>query len=150
MAFKGYDVPLDNGMRVFNAQAISTATTTSSTTIDVGAANVFARYMVVIDFSGLTITGTEDETYRFQVQVGSASNFATQAIVAQRILGDKEATFYTHDTPSSGRVVLYCDNVATFSSTDPGSVAPAQYIRLQCVTGGTTPAITVTAWFVPL
>jgi hypothetical protein len=71
-------------------------------------------------------------------------------VTAERLLGDKDATGYTYDTPAAGRVVLYADNVSQFSSTDANSYIAGRYMRLRCTTTGTTPAITITAWAVPI
>jgi len=150
MAFQAHQFTLDDTTRFFNAEAISTATTTNGTTVDLGAANEYARFAVVIDWSGLAVTGTDNEVYRFQLQVSDSSGFTNSMVTAERLLGDKDATGYTYDTPAAGRVVLYSDNVAQFSSTDANSYIAGRYVRLRCVTTGTTPAITVTAWLVPI
>ena len=150
MAFKPYDIPLDVNSRFHNATAISSATTTNGTTIDLGAANQYAKFAVVIDYSGLTVAGTNNETYRFKVQISDSSGFSSQHVVAERILGDKDATANTHDTPAAGRVVMFADNVATFSSTDANSIQACRYVRCQIVAGGTSPAVTVSAYLVPM
>lgn len=150
MAFKPYDVTLDNGYRLHNAAAITTATSTNGTTIDLGAANQFARFMIVIDYSGLTVTGADGEVYRFQVQISSDSGHSSYTVQAEKLLGDKDATGYTHDTPASGRTVLYADNVGVLSHTDSNIVAPLRYVRCSCITTGTTPSITISAWLVPM
>ena len=150
MAFKPYDVTLDNGNRFHNAVTVTTATSTAGTTIDLGAANQFAKFLVVIDYSGLTVSGTDNEVYRFQIQISADSGFSAYTVQAEKLLGDKDATGYTHDTPAAGRTVLYADNVGVLSSTDPNIVAPLRYVRCLMITTGTTPSITVSAWLVPM
>jgi hypothetical protein len=150
MAFQTHSLTLDDSTRCFNAEAISTATTVNGTTIDLGAANAYARFAVVIDWTGLAVTGTDNEVYRFQVQVSDSSGFSNAMVTGERLLGDKDATGYTYDTPVAGRVVLYADNVTQFSSSDANSYIAGRYVRLRCTTTGTTPAITLTAWLVPI
>lgn len=150
MAHQAHSLALDTAYRSINAVAISGTGTTSGSTIDLGAAGAYAKFAVVIDWSGLTVAGTNNETYTFRVQVSSDSGFSTVAFTAQRVLGDKDATGATHDTPAAGRLVLFADNVAILSSTDPNTVVACRYVRVQCVAGGTSPAATVTAHIVPL
>lgn len=150
MAFQAHQFTLDDGTRTFNAEAISTAATTNGSTIDFGAANAYARFAVVIDWSGLAVTGTDNEVYRFQLQVSDSSGFTNSMITGEKLLGDKDATGYTYDSPAAGRTVLFADNVAQFSSTDSNGYIAARYVRLRCVTTGTTPAITVSAWILPI
>lgn len=150
MAHQCHSFLLDDTNKVFNAQAISSATTTNGSTVDFGAANAYQKFAFVVDFSGLTVAGTNNEVYRFQVQVSDSSGFSNSMVVAERLLGDKDATGYTYDTPAAGRTVVYADNVATFSSTDANSIISARYVRLRCVTTGTSPAVTLNAWLVPM
>lgn len=150
MAHQAHSFTLDTAYRSINAVTISSTGTTNGTAIDLGAANQYAKFAVVIDWSGLTVAGSNNETYRFKVQLSDSSGFSTQAVTCEKILGDKDATANTHDTPAAGRAVLFADNVATFSSTDPNTVAACRYVRVQCVAGGTSPAATISAHIVPL
>lgn len=150
MAHQAHSVSLDGATQLFTAQAVSTATTTNSSTFDVGAANSYARFGIVLDWSGLEVTGTDNEIYRFQIRISDTSAFTNSMVTAERLLGDKDATGYTYDTPASGRVMLFSDNVAQFSSTDAAGYISARYVRIALITTGTTPNITVNAWLVPI
>lgn len=151
MAFQTYNLPLDNGFRVWNAAAISSATTTNTNAFDLTGSDssTFSKFAVVLDWSGLTAAGT-DTLYRMRVQVSAASGFSTAYTIEERLLGHATAASQPVNTPATGRVMLYCDNVATTSATDPGSLQGMRYVRVQCISAGTTPTITLTGWIVPL
>jgi hypothetical protein len=150
MAHQSHSVSLDGATQLFTAQAVSTATTTNSSTFDVGAANAYARFGIVLDWSGLEVTGTDNELYRFQVRMSDTSAFTNSMCVAERLLGDKDANTQTYDTPAAGRVMMFADNVAQFSSTDANAYIAGRYVRVSLITSGTTPNITVNAWLVPI
>lgn len=150
MAFQPHSVTLDGATQLFSAQSVSAAATTTSSTFDVGAANAYTRFAIVVDWSGLEVSGTDNEVYRFQVRVSDSTGFTNSMVTAERLLGDKDATGYTYDTPAAGRFMLFADNVAQFSSTDANSYIAARYIRIALITTGTTPNITVNAWVVPI
>lgn len=150
MAFQAYNLTLDSALQLASATAVSTAATTNGTAVDLGvAANSYQRFAVVIDWSGLDAAST-DELYRMQVQGSTASGFSTAYVLEEKRLGDSSVNLQPVDTTATGRIVLFCDNVAYTSATDANSVAAMQYVRLTCISSGTTPAITYSAWIVPI
>ena len=152
MAFQTHNLTLDSDLRSMNAVAISTATTTNGTSLDLtGAADAFAKFAVVIDWSGLDFANA-DELYRIQVQGATATGFGTVYVLEERRLGATGAAFNVQpvSTTAVGRVVLYCDNVVSTSSTDANSLSAMRWVRVSCVSSGTSPAITLTAHIVPL
>lgn len=150
MVFQTYNKLLDGALQLANATAVTTATTTNGTAVDLGqAANAYAKFAVVIDWSGLDVAST-NELYQMQVQGSTTSAFSTAYVLEEKRLGDSSVNLQPVDTTALGRVVLFCDNVAVTSATDSSSVAAMQYIRLSCVSSGTTPAITYSAWIVPV
>jgi hypothetical protein len=150
MAHQCYSLTLDGALQLANATAVASATTTNGTAFDLGgAANNWQRFAVVIDWSGMDIT-TGDESYRFQVQGATASAFSTAYVLAEKRLGDSTVNLQPVDTTALGRTVIYCDNVAVTSATDSSSVISTQFVRLTCISAGTTPAVTYSAWIVPI
>ena len=158
MAHQCYSLTLDGALQLANATAVASATTTNGTAVDIGgAANNWQRFAVVIDWSGLDVA-TGDELYRFQVQGATASAFSTPYVLAEKRLGADGGSpgpatgvnLQPVDTTALGRMVIYCDNVAVTSATDSSSIISTQWIRLTCVSSGTTPAVTFSAWIVPI
>lgn len=150
MAHQCHNLTLDSNLRTFNAQAIASATTTNGTSIDLtGATDAYAKFAVVIDWSALDVT-TGDETYRFQVQGSTATGFSTKYVLMEKLLGDTSVTLNAVDSPATGRTVIFCDNVAHTSASDGNTMAALRWIRLSCISSGTTPIITVTAHIVPM
>lgn len=157
MAFQCYSLTLDGALQLASATT-SAGATTNGTAVDIGgAANNWQRFAVVIDWSGLDVAST-DELYRFQVQGATASAFSTPYVLAEKRLGAAgvspgPATGVNLQPVSStglGRMVIYCDNVAVTSATDSSSIIATQFIRLTCISSGTTPTITYSAWIVPI
>ena len=150
MAHQCYSLTLDGALQLASATAVSTATTTNGTAVDIGgAANNWQRFAVVIDWSGLDVANG-DELYRFQVQGATASAFSTAYVLEERRLGDSSVNLQPVDTTAVGRMVLYVDNVAVTSATDPNSIISTQFVRLTCISSGTSPAVTYSAWIVPI
>jgi hypothetical protein len=158
MAFQCYSLTLDGALQLASATAVSTATTTNGTALDLGgAANNWQRFAVVIDWSGLDVA-SGDELYRFQVQGATASAFSTPYVLAEKRLGADGSSpgpatgvnLQPVDTTALGRMVIYCDNVAVTSATDSSSIIATQFVRLTCVSSGTSPAVTFSAWIVPM
>lgn len=158
MAHQCYSLTLDGALQLANATAIASATTVNGTAVDIGgAANNWQRFAVVIDWSGLDVAST-DELYRFQVQGATASGFGTPYVLAEKRLGVAGASpgpatgtnLQPVATTALGRMVIYCDNVAVTSATDSSSLIATQFIRLSCTSSGTSPAVTYSAWIVPI
>jgi hypothetical protein len=114
-----------------------------------GAANAYARFAVVIDWSAMDVA-SGSELYQFQVQGATTSAFSTAYVLAEKRLGDTTVNLQPVDTTAAGRTVIYCDNVAVTSASDANSLIATQYVRLSCVSSGTTPTVTYSAWLVPI
>jgi hypothetical protein len=92
------------------------------------------------------------------VQGATASAFSTPYVLAEKRLGAAGGSpgpatgvnLQPVATTALGRMVLYVDNVAVTSASDASSVISTQWIRLTCVSSGTTPAVTYSAWIVPI
>lgn len=150
MAHQCYSLTLDGALQLANATAVSSATTTNGTAVDIGgAANNWQRFAVVIDWSGMDVAST-NELYQFQVQGATTSAFSTAYVLAEKRLGDSSVNLQPVDTTAAGRAVIYCDNVAVTSASDANSLIATQHVRLSCVSSGTTPAVTYSAWIVPM
>ena len=158
MVFQTYNKLLDGALQLASATAVSSAATTNGTAVDLGqAANAYAKFAVVIDWSGLDVASA-DELYRMQVQGSTTSAFSTPYVLEEKRLGAVGGSpgpatgvnLQPVATTALGRVVMFVDNVAVTSASDSSSVAAMQYIRLTCVSSGTTPAITYSAWIVPV
>lgn len=148
MAHQTHSFTLDTAGRTYNAQTLTASA--SGTAIDLtGAADVFAKFAIVIDWSGLDVA-SGNELYRFQVQGATTSAFSTAYVLEEQLFGDTSVTTQPVDTPATGRKILYCDNVAQTSASDANSLAALRWIRLSCIVSGTSPTITVTAHIVPL
>lgn len=153
MAFQAHNFVLDAGQQLKDAGAVTAdgagTVSAAAAVFDLGAANAYARFAVVIDWTAIDIT-TGDEAYDIQVQGAAASNFATPYILVNRKLGDSTVTLQPVDTAPSGRLVLFGDNVAMTSATDGSAEIATRYIRVYHDVAGTTPSINYTAFIVPV
>ena len=154
MGFQGYNLTLDSATQLKDAGAItsSAAGTVSSAAayVDLGAANAYAKFAVVVDWTACEVA-MGDEVYDIQVQGSTATSFSTKYVLASKKLGDSSVNGQPVDTPASGRMVIFCDNVACTSASDPNSLIATQYIRVYAtIAGSIATGINYTAWFVPL
>jgi hypothetical protein len=118
--------------------------------VDLGAANAYARFAIVIDWTACEVA-TGDEVYTITVEGATATSFSTAYRLASRGFGHSSVNGQPVSTPPSGRVVLFSDNVAITSATDGGSTIAAQFIRVKCVVAGTiATGFNYTAYLVPL
>lgn len=154
MTFQAHNFLLDSGTQLKDAGLVAAdaAGTVSSVAayVDLGAANAYARFAIVIDWTACEVA-TGDEVYAIKVQGATSSAFSTAYVLTERRFGDSSVSFQPVDTPPSGRVVLFCDNVAHTSASDGNSQIACQYIRVYADVGGTiATGMNYTAWFVPL
>lgn len=153
MVFQTHNFTLDSATQLKDAGAITsdTAGTVSSVAayVDLGAANAYSKFAVVIDWTACDVA-SGDELYSLKVQGATASAFSTSYTLAMKQLGDSTVTGQPVDTPASGRIVIFGDNVACTSASDPGSEIACQYIRIYLDVAGTSPSLNYTAWFIPL
>lgn len=154
MAFQTHNFTLDGGTQLKDAGLVAaTAAGTvsgSAAYVDLGAANAYARFAVVVDWTACEVA-SGDELYNMCVEGGTSSAFSTVYRLSQRLLGDSTVNGQPVDTAASGRIVMFCDNVATTSATDPGSQIACQYVRIRAVISGTiATGINYTAYLVPI
>ena len=153
MAYQTYNYTLDGGTQLKDAGlvAASAAGTVSAaaTYVDLGAANAYAEFDVVVDWTACEIA-SNDELYTIEVQGSDTTAFTLDYVLAQKDLGAVEVLVDPVDTAATGRVVLHCDNAVVTSATDPNSVAGCRYIRVFCRVAGTVATgINYTAYLVP-
>jgi len=154
MAFQPHNITLDGATQLKDAGLVAAdaAATVggSAAVIDLGAANAYARFAVVIDWTACEVASS-DEVYAVRIQGSVASSFTNAYTLAERRFGDSNVSFNATDTPPSGRCVIYGDNVAHTSATDGNSVEALRYIRLYTdVTGTIATGMNFTAWLVPI
>ena len=154
MAFQAYNFTLDTATQLKDAGLVAAdaAGTVSSAAayVDLGAANAYAKFAVVIDWTACEVA-SGDEVYDLQVQGSTASSFSTKYILASKKLGDSSVTGQPVDTAASGRIVIFGDNVVHPHATDATQQLATQYIRVYADVGGTiATGINYTAWFIPL
>ena len=154
MAFQTYNLTLDTATQLKDAGLVAAdaagQVSSAAAYVDLGAANAYAKFAVVIDWTACEVA-SGDEVYDIQVQGSTASSFSTKYILASKKFGDSSVTLQPVDTAASGRAVIFCDNVATTSASDPASQIACQYIRVYADVGGTIASgFNYTAWFVPL
>ena len=154
MVFQTHNFTLDSAIQLKDAGlvAASAAATVSSAAAyaDFGAANAYARFAIVIDWTACEVD-SGNEVYTIQVEGSTATSFSTKYRLATRQFGDSSVNAQPVDTTSSGRAVIFADNVACTSASDPGSEIACQYVRIYCTVGGTVATgFNYTAWLVPL
>jgi len=154
MAFQPHNITLDGALQLKDAGLVAAdaAATVggSAAVIDLGAANAYARFAVVIDWTACEVAST-DEVYAVRIQGSTTSSFSAAYTLAERRFGDSSVSFNATDTPPSGRCVIYGDNVAHTSATDGNSVEALRYIRLFTDVSGTiATGMNFTAWLVPI
>lgn len=154
MAFQTHNLLLDGATQLKDAGLVAAdaAATVggSAAFFDCGAANAYARFAIVIDWTACEVA-TGDEVYAIKVQGATATTFSTAYVLTERRFGDSSVSFQPVDTPPSGRVVLYCDNVAHTSASDGNAQIACRYIRIYTDVGGTIASgMNFTAWLVPI
>lgn len=154
MVFQTHNFTLDSATQLKDAGLVAAdaAGTVSAAAayVDLGAANAYAKFAVVIDWTACEVADG-NEAYHMRVEGATASAFSTAYILAKQSLGDSSVTGQPVDSPPNGRIVIYGDNVACTSATDAGSEIACRYIRIYCDVAGTiATGINYTAWFVPL
>lgn len=154
MAHQAHNFTLDTATQLKDAGLVAATTAGqvggAAAYFDVGAANSYARFAIVIDWTACEVA-TGDESYAINVEGAEATAFSTAYRLASRIFGDSSVNGQPVDTPPSGRVVLFGDNVAITSATDGNSIICARYVRVRCVVAGTVATgFNYTAWLVPL
>lgn len=141
MAFQCHSLTLDGGLDLKTAGLVAADASGSSLSggvayVDLtGAANAYAKFAVVIDWTAIDLDGG-NEVYDVQVYGCAATDFTTDFILTSRKFGDSSVTFQGADTPPSGRVVLFADNVAHTSATDGNVVECMRYVRLSVDVAG--------------
>ena len=132
MAFQPYSITLDSAMQLKDAGNVtaSAAGTVggSAAVIDLGATNNYTRFAVVIDIAAVLAT-TYTLTYR---------SVRDTASISQPV-----------DTAVGSRIVLFADNVACTSATDPASLMACRYVRIYAAVGGSG-TCNYQAWMVPI
>ena len=154
MAFQTHNFTLDGATQLKDAGLVAADTAgqvnSAAAYFDVGAANAYARYAIVIDWTACEVA-TGDEVYDLQIQGSTATSFSTKYILTSRKLGDSSVTLQPVDTPPSGRIVIYGDNVAHTSATDGSVQIACRYIRIYADVAGTiATGLNYTAWLVPI
>lgn len=154
MVFQTHNFTLDSATQLKDAGLVAAdaagQVSSAAAYVDLGAANAYSKFAVVIDWTACEVA-SGDEAYDIQVQGSTATSFSTKYILASKKLGDSTVTLQPVDTPPSGRIVIFGDNVACTSATDPGSEIACQYIRVYADVAGTiATGINYTAWFIPL
>lgn len=154
MAFQPHNITLDGALQLKDAGLVAAdaAATVggSAAVIDLGAANAYSRFAVVIDWTACEVA-SGDEVYAVRIQGSVATSFTNAYTLAERRFGDSSVSFNATDTPPSGRCVLYGDNVAHTSATDGNSVEALRYIRLYTDVSGTiATGMNFSAWLVPI
>lgn len=154
MAFQAQNFTLDTATQLKDAGLVAaTAAGTvggSAAFVNFGAANAYARFAVVVDWTACEVA-SGDENYQLCLEGATADTFGTAYRLATRGLGDSTVNGQPVDTPPSGRVVIFADNVAMTSATDGNSVIACQFVRIRVVISGTVATgLNYTAWLVPL
>lgn len=152
MAHQAHSLTLDSAYELYPA-ALTATTTAGATVFDTGGANVYAKFAVVVDWSACEVA-SNDELYGVVIEGSTVSGFGTAAAIQRLIqfnFGAKEVTGQGVDTPTSGRKVLFCDNMAHTSDTDGNSMASTRYIRARVFVGGTIASgMNLSVWLIPL
>lgn len=154
MAFQTHSLTLDGAIQLKDAGLVAADAAAqvggSAAVIDLGAANSFQKFAVVIDWTACEVA-TGDEVYAVRIQGSTTSAFTNAYTLIERRFGDSSVSFNATDTPPSGRAVLYGDNVAHTSATDGNSVEALRYVRLYTdVTGTIATGMNFSAWLVPI
>lgn len=154
MVFQTHNFTLDSATQLKDAGLVAAdaAGTVSAAAAyhDMGAANAYGRFAVVIDWTACEVA-TGDEVYAIRVQGSDTSSFTNAYVLAERRFGDSTVSFQPVDTAPTGRAVIYADNVAATSATDGASQIACRYIRVYADVGGTiATGFNYTAWLVPL
>lgn len=154
MAFQPHSITLDGLTQLKDAGLVAADAAGTvggnAAVIDLGAANAFARFAVVIDWTACEVA-TGDEVYAVRIQGSTTSAFSAVYTLAERRFGDSTVSFNATDTPPSGRCMIYGDNVAHTSATDGNSVEALRYIRLFTdVTGTIATGMNFSAYLVPI
>ncbi len=122
----------------------------SAAVVDLGAANTYCRFAVVIDWTACEVA-SGDEVYAVRIQGSTSSAFSAVYTLAERRFGDSSVSFNATDTPPTGRAVIYGDNVAITSASDGNSIESLRYIRLFTDVGGTiATGMNFSAYLVPM
>ncbi|MFN6192423.1 MAG: hypothetical protein ACK5BN_01200, partial [Planctomycetota bacterium] len=100
--------------------------------VDFGAANAFAAFDVVIDWTACESDGTE--VYRVEVQGSATADFCTFYVLDERRFG--VLTGQGNNTPPSGRAILRASNVALTSATSGTASTALRYVRVFCTVTG--------------
>lgn len=131
----------DAALLLASATAVASATTTTGSLIlDVGSGLVDGN--LIIDVASLDIAST-DETYNFILEGSPDATFGTAGnitAIARQVIGYGTATAKGVDAVSdvAGRFCIPCRNERNGTTY--------RYVRLICISAGTTPAITYTAF----
>lgn len=100
--------------------------------VDFGAANAFATFDVVIDWTACESDGTE--VYRVEVQGSATADFSTFYVLDERRFGVLSGQ--ANNTPPSGRAIMRASNVALTSATSGTASSPLRYVRVFCTVTG--------------
>jgi hypothetical protein len=153
MAHQNFQYTLDESLCLKDAGLVasSAAATVDSAAvyIDLGAANAYAEFDVVIDWTACEVA-SGNEVYTVQIEGATATAFSTVYRLITRAFGDSSVNGQPVDTTPSGRVVISCNNVAHTSATDPESTIACRYVRLYTTVSGTVATgFNYTAYLVP-
>lgn len=151
MAFQPYSITLDSAMQLKDAGnvAASAAGTVggSAAVIDLGATNNYTRFAVVIDIAA--VLATTGNYVTLFIQGSDTSAFSTTYTLTYRSVGDTASISQPVDTAVGSRIVLFADNVACTSATDPASLIACRYVRIYAAVGGSG-TCNYQAWMVPI
>ena len=149
MAHQAQQYMLDDNLLLSAATLVAADAAGSVAYIDLGAANAFAEFDVVVKWTACEVA-SGDEKYEFLVQGCEATNFTTEYVLGRAILGDATVTFQPVDTPPAGQIAIHCDNTAHTSATDGASIVACRYVRIYLdVTGSIASGINYSAYLVP-
>lgn len=136
MVFQSQNYTLDDNLLLSAAALVAADAAGSVAYIDLGAANAYAEFDVVLRWTACEVD-TGNEKYDFRVEGSAATAFSTVYVLGQKILGDSSVSFNAVDTAPIGQAVIHCDNVACTSATDGGSLIACRYVRIYLDVSGT-------------
>ncbi len=126
---------VDNELKVSDAQAL-TATAVSSNTVDNADAlndiSVGEPLVLAVNVSVAADFTTGDETYELQIIQSASANLGTPDVLASRVL----------------TAAQLAANSLHYIPLPPGSVSK-RYLGARYVLGGTSPSVTLSAFFQP-
>lgn len=147
MAFQAHSFTLDGATKLQDAGSVA-ASAASTYSYDMGGANVYGKFAVVIDLASVSV-GT-GQYVQIAVQVSDTSGFSNTYTLSSRFFGDTGSIGAPVDTAPNQRAVMYCDNVACTSATDANSLIAGRYVRLYVTIAGASTTCNFQAWLVPI